>query len=240
MGTRDSEAYRTALSKRTVARDLVIAFLDANKLDAIVYPTVRRKAAIIGEPQRGANCQLSAVTGLPALSVPAGFTPDGMPIGAELLGRPLADARLLAMAYDYEQTVRPRRAPGTTPALVDGRAPKPVTFAATTIGDGVGLSGEFAFDQTRRALSYAVRVTGVPAGRVFALSIDRDSAGRKGPVLVQLSGPGLAQAKGSVTLAETERRDLLAGRMALVVYTTDRPAGAAKASMLLPAGSGIK
>jgi hypothetical protein len=111
---------------------------------------------------------------------------------------------------------------------------------ATVSADGVGLSGEFAFDQTRRSLTYAVRVNGVPAARVFALSIDRDSAGRKGPIILQLSGPGLAQTKGSVTLADTERRDLLAGRMALVVYTTDRPAGAAKAPMLLPAGSGIK
>jgi Asp-tRNA(Asn)/Glu-tRNA(Gln) amidotransferase A subunit family amidase len=93
-GSRDSEAYRNALAQRTVARDMVVAFLEANKLDALVYPTVRRKAALINEPQRGANCQLSAVTGLPALSMPAGFTPDGLPIGVELLGRPLADTRL--------------------------------------------------------------------------------------------------------------------------------------------------
>ena len=108
---RDSDAYRSALAQRTVARDMVVAFLEANKLDALVYPTVRRKAALINEPQRGANCQLSAVTGLPALTMPAGFTPDGLPIGVELLGRPLADTRLLSLAYDYEQSVHPRRPP---------------------------------------------------------------------------------------------------------------------------------
>ncbi|MGH8632578.1 MAG: amidase family protein, partial [Burkholderiales bacterium] len=102
IGSRDSEAYRIALSRRVQARDLVLAFMDSARLDAIVYPTMRRKPAIIGEPQRGANCQLSAVTGLPALSMPAGFTPDGLPIGVELLGRPLSDARLVSMAYDYE------------------------------------------------------------------------------------------------------------------------------------------
>ena len=116
-GARDSDAYRSALAQRTVARDMVVAFLETNKLDALVYPTVRRKAALINEPQRGANCQLSAVTGLPALSMPAGFTPDGLPIGVELLGRPLADTRLLSLAYDYEQSVHPRRAPSTTPPL---------------------------------------------------------------------------------------------------------------------------
>ncbi|MEP6493846.1 MAG: amidase family protein [bacterium] len=230
MGTRDSEAYRAAMAMRTTARNLVVSFLDANKLDALVYPTVRQKAAIIGEPQRGANCQLSAVTGLPALSAPAGFTPDGLPIGVELLGRPLADAKLLAMAYDYEQSVHPRRAPSTTPALVDGTAPRPSTFVVTARGTGaVSAHAKFAFDASRRSLDYTVRVAGVPASRVFAVSIDRDSAGKKGPTLLRLSGPGTIQSKGTLTLGEAERRDLLAGRMTLVVYTADQPDGTLRA-----------
>ena len=207
-----SDAYRAALLQRTAARDLVVAFLDANKLDAIVYPTVRRKAAFIGEPQRGANCQLSAVTGLPALTVPAGFTPDGMPIGVELLGRPLDDARLVAMAYDYEQATHPRRAPSTTPPLVDGKAPKPATFAVVAGDKSASARGEFSYDPTRRALAYSVRVTGVPASHVFTLSIDRDSAGRKGPMMRHLAGAGTTTAKGTLTLTDVERRDLVAGR----------------------------
>ncbi|HEV8497733.1 MAG TPA: amidase family protein, partial [Gemmatimonadaceae bacterium] len=65
-GTRDNEVYRAAIARRTIARNMFVAFLDSAKLDAIVYPTLRRKAAYIGEPQRGGNCQLSAITGLPA------------------------------------------------------------------------------------------------------------------------------------------------------------------------------
>jgi len=230
MGTRDSEAYRAALAMRTTSRNLVVSFLDANKLDALVYPTVRRKAAIIGEPQRGANCQLSAVTGLPALSAPAGFTPDGMPIGVELLGRPLADAKLLAMAFDYEQSVHPRRPPSTTPALVDGQAPKPVVYSVTARGTGTGSArGDFSFDASRRSLEYTVRVTGVPASRVFAVSIDRDSAGKKGPALLRLSGPGAMQSKGTLILGESERRELLAGHMTMVLYTADQPDGTLRA-----------
>ena len=122
LGTRDNTPYREALARRTMARDLVVSFLDSNRYDALVYPTMRRKAAIIGELPLGSTCALSAVTGLPALSVPAGFTRDGLPIGAELLGRPFADATLLAFAYDYEQSVHPRRAPSTTPPLVGGEA----------------------------------------------------------------------------------------------------------------------
>jgi Asp-tRNA(Asn)/Glu-tRNA(Gln) amidotransferase A subunit family amidase len=231
-GARDSEAYRAALAQRTVARDMVVAFLEANKLDAIVYPTLRRKAALIGEPQRGANCQLSAVTGLPALSMPAGFTPDGLPIGVELLGRPLADARLVALAYDYEQSTHPRGAPSTTPPLVDGRAPRPVALTATIREGATGARGDFTYDPTKRSLDYVVRVSGTPAANVFAISVDRDSAGRKGPILRHLSGAGITQSKGRLTLAESERRDLLAGHLALVVYTSDQPAGRVKGAII--------
>ncbi|MGH7618724.1 MAG: amidase family protein [Gemmatimonadaceae bacterium] len=229
-GTRSSDAYRAALAQRITARNLVVAFLDSNRLDALVYPTVRRKAAFIGEVQRGANCQLSAVTGLPALSAPAGFTPDGMPIGVELLGRPLDDAKLVGMAYDYEQATHPRRAPSTTPPLVDGKAPKPVTFAAT-VGAQIGR-GEFSYDPTRRSLTYVVHVAGTPS-HVVTMSIDKDSAGHKGPMVRHLSGQGIATTKGTLTLAEPERRALLAGLLSLVVYTTEQPTGALRASLTI-------
>jgi amidase len=235
LGTRDGDAYKAALVQRSVARDLVVAFLEANKLNALVYPTVTRKAALIGEPQRGANCQLSAVTGLPALTMPAGFTADGLPIGLELLGRPLADTRLVSLAYDYEQATHPRRAPSTTPALVEGRAPRPVALTATVRTAPTVARGDFIFDPTRRSLEYAVRVTGVPAGHVYAVSIDRDSAGRKGAMLRHLSGGGIARAKGTLKLGESERRELLAGRLSLVIYTSDQPAGTAKGAIIAAA-----
>jgi amidase len=237
-GTRDGEPYRAALLQRTVARNLVVAFLDSNKLDALVYPTVRRKAAFIGEPQRGANCQLSAVTGLPALSAPAGFTPDGLPIGVELLGRPLDDAKLVGMAYDYEQATQPRRAPSTTPALVDGKAPAAATFVASVTDKIASLRGEFSFDPTRRALVYSVRVTGVPASHLFTLSIDQDSAGRKGPMVRHLGGAGVMTAKGTLKLADAERRALLAGRLSLVAYTSEQPMGTLRAVLLVPSQAG--
>ena len=230
-GSRTSDAYKSALAQRTVARDLVLSFLDANKLDALVYPTLRRKAAFIGEPQRGANCQLSAVTGLPALSAPAGFTNDGMPIGVELLGRPLDDAKLVAMAYDYEQSSRPRRAPSTTPPLVDGKAPKPLAISVLAKDGKAVASGSLTYDATHRALGYAVNVTGLLASHVFTMSIDRDSAGKKGPMVRHLTGPGVASARGTLTLTEVERRDLLAGRLAFVVYTREQPTGAMRARL---------
>ena len=224
-GTRDSLPYREALTRRIVARDLVIAYMDSAKLDAIVYPTVRRKAAIIGEPQRGGNCQLSAVTGLPALSMPAGFTPDGLPIGMELLGRALDDARLVAMAYDYEQSARPRVAPSTTPRLVAGRAPVATAYSVEVRQGPLAARAAFAYDAPSRTLSYDVSVSGVTPASVYAISIDRDSAGTKGAMRHRLSGEGVAGAKGKIALGESDRRELLAGRLAFVVYAKDAPRG---------------
>ncbi len=227
-GTRDSEAYRAALAQRVVARDLVVSFLDANKLDALVYPTVTRKAAIIGEPQRGATCQFSAVTGLPALSMPAGFTSDGLPIGVELLGRPLADPRLVSLAFDYEQSTRPRRPPWTTPPLENGAPPAPARFGATIRNKSTVVEGSFALDPMRRTLQYSVVLTGPGIERVLGVSIDRDSAGKKGPVLHHLSNPDATKTSGFVKFRESDRRDLLAGHLSLVVYTSSNPIGTLK------------
>jgi amidase len=62
---------------------------------------------INGEPQATyldwmRSCYLISVTGLPAISVPAGFTPDGLPVGLQLVGRRRADWSLLGMAHAYE------------------------------------------------------------------------------------------------------------------------------------------
>jgi len=40
--------------------------------------------------------------GLPAISVPAGFGANGLPMGVQLIGRPLADLAVLRLAYAYE------------------------------------------------------------------------------------------------------------------------------------------
>jgi hypothetical protein len=235
-GTRDSVAYRTALGRRTDARNLIVSFLDANKLDALVYPTLTRKAAIIGEPQRGSTCQFSAVTGLPALAIPAGFTADGLPIGVELLGMPLSDSRLVSLAFDYEQSAHPRRPPSTTPPLEGGIAPSAARFTATIRDRSTVVSGSFAFDPMRRTLQYSVALTGLAADRVLGISIDRDSAGKKGPVLHHLSNSGITKTSGFVKFGESDRRDLLAGHLSLVVYTSNSPSGALK-SPISPVGS---
>jgi Asp-tRNA(Asn)/Glu-tRNA(Gln) amidotransferase A subunit family amidase len=119
--SRDAESYRATLARRTAAREAVLAAMHDNGITAFVYPTLRRKPASIGQPQAGSNCQLSAATGLPALSMPAGYTTDGLPVGMDLLGGPWTEPALLKVAYAYERLVAPRRAPKTTPPLGSSR-----------------------------------------------------------------------------------------------------------------------
>jgi Asp-tRNA(Asn)/Glu-tRNA(Gln) amidotransferase A subunit family amidase len=121
VASRDTETYRAALAKREQARQMVLDVMSERHITAFVYPTLRRKPAVIGQPQGGSNCQLSATTGLPALSMPAGFTNDGLPIGMDLLGGPWSEPTLLKVAYAYERLVAPRRPPTTVPPLGTGR-----------------------------------------------------------------------------------------------------------------------
>lgn len=57
------------------------------------------------------NTVIASQSWLPALSVPAGFTPDGLPVGLEILGRQHDEAQVFALAYGYEQATHHRRAP---------------------------------------------------------------------------------------------------------------------------------
>jgi Asp-tRNA(Asn)/Glu-tRNA(Gln) amidotransferase A subunit family amidase len=117
IATLDSDEYRAALGRQEALRKRLLALLDDRQIDVLAYPTVRRTAAKIGEPQQGGNCAASAATGLPAITVPAGFADDGMPVGIEFLGRPFSEPDLLKIAYAYEQATHHRRPPSLTPRL---------------------------------------------------------------------------------------------------------------------------
>jgi amidase len=49
------------------------------------------------------SCYYISVLGLPAISVPCGFTPDGLPVGMQIVGRPQADFAVLQLAHAFEQ-----------------------------------------------------------------------------------------------------------------------------------------
>lgn len=240
--SRDTEAYRRALEARRTLAEAVATIMAAQRLDAIAYPTMTRRPAIAGEPQGGSNCQLSAQSGLPALSVPAGFTELGLPVGIELLGAAWSDADLLALGYSFEQATHHRRPPLATPALVNGQPPAPVTFEALASGTAVapvvttnaGARATFEFDRVLGRLRYQIRVKGAVAGDLLLAAIHRGAAGENGPVLHRVLESGALAESGVLPLSPRDRVDLAEGRLYLQIYTRAHPTGALRAQLRLP------
>jgi amidase len=236
--SRDTEHYRQARVKRRAARAAVLAALEEQRLDAVAYPTLRRKPALIGEVQIGTTCQLSATTGLPAMSMPAGFTVDGLPIGVELLGGAFTEARLLGFAYALEQATSPRRPPFSTPALVNGAAPRPTTFAVAVGATGAGAVSArvtLTYDRTTGVLRYDARTTGLTAADgVLALTLQRSDGERPGPVVAHLLAPTQPFAAGMLTLRGRDREAFVAGTLYLHLYTRQTPLGAGRTRLLPP------
>lgn len=125
--------YLTVMQQRAALRIQVLKAMADARLDAIVYATYDAPPTPIAEDVltnsrtadgygRGDNRGLSPTIGFPALTVPAGFTSDSLPVGLEFLGRPFAEAALLGYGFAYEQATRHRRPPKTTPGLTGGRS----------------------------------------------------------------------------------------------------------------------
>ena len=113
--------YRATLEGKAKLRALVIDTMDKYGLDALIYPHKLHGPLTIGpkdDPVRAYKPnQLSPNTGLPALIVPMGFTPAGLPVGLELLGRPWSEPTLIRLASGFEAVTNNRRVPDTTPPL---------------------------------------------------------------------------------------------------------------------------
>ena len=117
--------YIRAQRARTLIRDELMTALEDH--DVIVMPASPTLAPPIaqstGSPGgyyqgrldlgRRQYTSPAALAGLPAISVPCGFSDSGLPIGVQIIGRPFAEADLLRVAHRYEQAAgwSERRAP---------------------------------------------------------------------------------------------------------------------------------
>jgi aspartyl-tRNA(Asn)/glutamyl-tRNA(Gln) amidotransferase subunit A len=104
--------YLKAQQVRTlIRRDYEHAFQGANGVDVVAMPTSPTPAFRIGE-RMADPLQMyladvftvsASLAGLPAVSVPCGFSRDRLPIGLQLTGRPFDEATLLRIADAYER-----------------------------------------------------------------------------------------------------------------------------------------
>ena len=117
----ETEACKAETAYRDQVRVAVNKAMDAQKLDAWVYPTWSNPPRLIGDLNTpgGDNSQFfSPTTGFPAIQVPMGYTRGGrLPAGITFFGRAWSEPALIKYAYAYEQATRHRRAPESTPPL---------------------------------------------------------------------------------------------------------------------------
>lgn len=126
--TTSDPGYLAYLLARDQLRQDVYQVMADHDLDALVHTTFDHPPSLIAPDVEtnpspaddyglGDNRLLSPLTGWPALTVPAGFTPDGLPIGIEFLGRPFTEGMLIRFGYAFEQATGHRRPPESAPPL---------------------------------------------------------------------------------------------------------------------------
>jgi aspartyl-tRNA(Asn)/glutamyl-tRNA(Gln) amidotransferase subunit A len=106
--------FRGIDARRDIIADFEAAF---EKVDVILAPTAPISAPRVGETrvrltgdrETATRAELlrltrpSNISGMPAISVPCGFTREGLPVGMQLMGPRWSEARLLAIARAYEE-----------------------------------------------------------------------------------------------------------------------------------------
>ena len=114
----DPQAEADFLGPRRRTIEAYVKTLDRLHLDGYVYPAAQMPPPDETMPQDGkisggphSDTSWVNMIGVPAVVVPGGFYPDGLPFGLEISARPWKDGDLLGWAYAYEQATRHRRPP---------------------------------------------------------------------------------------------------------------------------------
>ena len=119
----DPNAQTNYFGPRDAMLQQYLAALDRYHLDGLLYPTAQMPPPDETMPQDGKlsggpHSETGWVNkiGVPAIALPAGNYPNGLPFGLEMSARPWRDGDLLGWAYSFEQATRLRR----PPVLVEG------------------------------------------------------------------------------------------------------------------------
>jgi Asp-tRNA(Asn)/Glu-tRNA(Gln) amidotransferase A subunit family amidase len=118
------KAYYEYLEAREELMLNVMKVMADYKLDAIVHKTVEHTPTLIKDGinppyvnQKGAPHINTFLIFAASLTVPAGFTAQGLPVGITFFGRPYSEPDMIKFAYAYEQATHHRVPPKTVPAL---------------------------------------------------------------------------------------------------------------------------
>ncbi|WP_082220320.1 amidase family protein [Domibacillus robiginosus] len=109
----DDPAYVDIVTNRPkVTTENLMTVYSSQDVDALMYPTSTMLPQKIGSDQgAGTNNRLSPFSGYPAMSVPIGFSKEGLPIGMELLGTAFSEPTLIKLAYSYQEGTHHREKP---------------------------------------------------------------------------------------------------------------------------------
>lgn len=121
LGDLSSQEYLDALAtSRRLSRDEGIdALLARHQVEALVAITTGPSWPIdhvSGDRFGGGSSTWAAVAGYPAITVPMGMI-QGLPIGLSFMGPAWSEARLIGLAYAFEQATKARRAPTFQPVI---------------------------------------------------------------------------------------------------------------------------
>jgi len=116
------QQHHTYMKARETLMTNMLKVMADHKLDAIVHKAVEHTPTLIKHgvnppfvDQKGAPHINTFLMFVPSIVVPAGFTRDNLPAGITFLGRPYDDARMIQLAYAYEQATHHRRPPAFLP-----------------------------------------------------------------------------------------------------------------------------
>ncbi|MBU1822749.1 MAG: amidase [Bacteroidetes bacterium] len=107
-----TDAYHD--TRRIAFRNAMTEAMDKYRLDAVVYPSWNHPPAKVGDFKgyKGDNSQVIAPhTGMPAFTIPMGYTYENLPAGLQFLGRMYDEPTLIRLTYAYEQGTKHRKAP---------------------------------------------------------------------------------------------------------------------------------
>lgn len=155
----DPQYLNIIQNRPTITQQPLLAALEENNLDALFFPTSTEPPALLGEPiVTGSANRLSPFSGFPEITVPAGYTFEGLPVGISFLGEAFSEPTLLKLAYSYEQGTLNRLPPNTTPSLPgEVFEYEPVPEPSTTIGLALfGLTVGLKFKRRKVSKTFAL------------------------------------------------------------------------------------